>query len=225
MIKNLLWDVDGTLLDFKAAEAYGMKICLQEIGVQLNAEMLASYSAINRSWWEKYERGEVTQEVLRRGRLHDFFAKYCISYTEYDHFNMRYQEALGEAVFPLEDSVRLLQELRPRFRQYIVTNGSKQAQEKKLQKSGINQLADGIFISESIGYQKPSAAFFAAVQAQTGYLQEETLIIGDSLTSDMQGGNNAGILCCWYHPEATSCKKEIRIDYEIRSLWELLKII
>ena len=81
-ITTLLWDVDGTLLDFSAAEKYGMEKCCREIGVELDAEMLAVYSAINREWWEKFERGEVTQREVRSGRLVEFFARYGIRYTD-----------------------------------------------------------------------------------------------------------------------------------------------
>lgn len=225
MIRTLLWDVDGTLLDFLAAEKYGMRVCLAEIGVTLTDEMLAVYSAINRSWWRKHEKGEATREEIFTGRLRDFFSRYGIAYTDYNRFNGRYQEALGEAVFPLDDSLKLFAELKNRFRQYIVTNGSRKAQELKLAKSGLDSLADGIFISEVIGAQKPTAAFFDAVQKETGYRKDETLIIGDSLSSDMKGGNNAGILCCWYNPSGETRSEDIRIDFEIRNLWELTELL
>lgn len=225
MIQTILWDVDGTLLDFSAAERYGMVKCCKEIGVDMDDAMLADYSAINRSWWEKHERGEVTQKEIFSGRLIELFAKYGISYTDYDRFNERYQIALGEVAFPLDDSLRLLQELKGQACQYAVTNGSRTAQEAKLEKSGIGKLLDGVFISEKIGYQKPSKGFFDIVQKQTGYIPEQTLIVGDSLTSDMQGGNNAGIRCCWYNPKGAPAKDDVRIDFEIRNLWEVKEIL
>ena len=88
MIKTLLWDVDGTLLDFRAAEKYGMTKCMAEIGVTLTDEMLARYSKINRSWWGKHERGEATREELFVGRLKDFFEEFGVDYTDYDTFNV-----------------------------------------------------------------------------------------------------------------------------------------
>lgn len=97
--------------------------------------------------------------------------------------------------------------------------------ELKLAKSGLVDLADGIFISEIVGLQKPTAAFFETVQKEMGYLNEETMIIGDSLSSDMKGGNNAGILCCWYNPKGRKRNENVRIDYAIRNLWELMNIL
>lgn len=225
MIKTLLWDVDGTLLDFLQAEKYGMRKCLAEIGVELTDGMLECYSAINRSWWEKLERGEATRRDVFVERLREFFARYDIVYDDYDRFNARYQEALGEAAFPIDNCIALFEKLKPHFRMYFVTNGSKRAQELKLAKSGLDKLVHGIFISEEVGYQKPLKAFFDVVKAKTGYVDEETLIIGDSPSSDMQGGNNAHIRCCWYNPKGTQPKDGVKVDYEIRNLWELCEIL
>lgn len=220
-ITTLLWDVDGTLLDFLAAEKYGMEKCCREIGVEMDAEMLAVYSGINRAWWEKHERGEVTQQEVFTGRMRELFTRYGIAYTDFDRFNERYQQALGEVAFPLEDSLRLFEALGRHFRQYLVTNGSREAQEAKLRRSGLDRMADGVFISAEVGAQKPTVAFFDFVREKTGYLPEETMIVGDSLTSDMLGGNNAGLCCCWYNPRGAARKDGIRVDYELHSLWEL----
>ena len=225
MIKTLLWDVDGTLLDFHAAEKYGMTKCMAEIGVTLTDEMLAVYSVINRSWWERHEQGLATREEIFAGRLRDFFEQYGIMYTDYDGFNRQYQIALGEAVFPMDDSLTLLAELKKTHKIYMVTNGSKLAQELKLAKSGIDKLTHGVFISEDVGVQKPDKAFFDRVQEATGYVKEETMIIGDSLSSDIKGGNNAGIKTCWYNPKGAKQSGDAKVDYEIRNLWEIVEIV
>lgn len=220
-ITTLLWDVDGTLLDFLAAEKYGMEKCCREIGVEMDAEMLSVYSAINRSWWEKHERGEVTQKEVFTGRPQELFARYGVAYDDYDRFNEHYQQALGEVAYPMEDALRLFGELGKHFRQYLVTNGSREAQEAKLRRCGLDRMADGVFISSVVGAQKPTETFFDHVREKTGYLPEETMIVGDSLTSDILGGNNAGIVCCWYNPRGAKRKEGIRVDHELHSLWEL----
>jgi FMN phosphatase YigB (HAD superfamily) len=107
-----------------------------------------------------------------------------------------------------------------------VTNGTYVAQERKLRKSGIGELVEEAFISDLIGYEKPAMEFFDHVFEKIGeYKKEEILIIGDSLTSDMQGGNNAGIVCCWYNPNHLENTKNVRIDYEIDNLWQLEEIL
>ena len=119
-----------------------------------------------------------------------------------------------------------MKKLQESYRQFVVTNGTYVAQERKLRKSGIGELVEEAFISDLIGYEKPAIEFFDHVFEKIGeYKKEEILIIGDSLTSDMQGGNNAGILCCWYNPNHLENTKNVRIDYEIDDLWQLEEIL
>ena len=119
-----------------------------------------------------------------------------------------------------------MQQLKGRVRQYAVTNGTKVAQQRKLRNSGLDVLLDGVFISEDIGAEKPDIAFFHPVWETIGpYAPDEVLIVGDSLTSDMQGGNNAGIRCCWYNPKGAPVPENLKIDYNIRDLREILTIL
>ena len=109
---------------------------------------------------------------------------------------------------------------------YAVTNGTKVAQDKKLAKSGLVELFDAVFISEEIGVEKPGVGFFEKVWDSIGkYKSDEVMIIGDSLTSDIQGGNNAGILCCWYNPKGAVNYTGVRVDYEIDNLQKVKEII
>ena len=120
----------------------------------------------------------------------------------------------------------IVRKLRGRVRQYAVTNGTLTAQRRKLANSGLDALLDGVFISEQVGAEKPGRAFFDAVFAAVApCAPEEMLIVGDSLTSDMQGGNNAGIPCCWYAPEGGEAPEGLRLDYIIRDLHEVIEIV
>ena len=140
--------------------------------------------------------------------------------------NEDYQVFLGEFCFFKEDSLKVVTELSGNFRQYIVTNGRVAAQVGRLKLSGFDELMDGIFISEKMGQQKPNAGFFdACFEKLPECSRDETIIIGDSLTSDIQGGNNAGIMTCWYNPDGKPCNKDVKIDYEIRSLHEVYGVL
>ena len=125
--------------------------------------------------------------------------------------------------------MRIAQEvarLKGRVRQYAVTNGTRVAQERKLSRSGLDRMLDGVFISEIVGTEKPGAAFFDAVFSQIGpCCRDEVMIVGDSLTSDMQGGRSAGILCCWYNPLGEPRPADPRIDYDIRDLRQVEQIL
>ncbi|MBQ7114511.1 MAG: YjjG family noncanonical pyrimidine nucleotidase [Clostridia bacterium] len=220
MIKVILWDVDGTLLDFPKAEYEAIKTCFRifDLG-ECTDEMVARYSEINKKYWEMLERKELTKPEVLVGRFREFFAKEKIQTDCAEDFNKEYQLRLGDTICFCDNSYELLKSLKGRVKQYAVTNGTRIAQDKKLNRSGLIDVFDGIFISEDIGIEKPDVGFFQSVFERIGqYEKDEVMIVGDSLTSDMQGGNNAGILCCWYNPKHVPLTKALRIDYEIDDL-------
>ncbi len=226
MIRHLLWDIDGTLLDFKAAENYGIRKCfaLMQMGLCTD-EMLARYSAINHSFWQKLERGEMTKPEILIGRFETFFKEEGLPLENAPRFNELYQYHLGDAAFYMPGGEEAVRYFKGRLAQYAVTNGTALAQERKLAKSGLDQLLDKIFISEKIGFEKPDIRFFEALFEATGAKPAECLIIGDSLSSDMQGGTNAGILRCYYAPDETPLPPEGAADYVVRHLNELPALI
>ncbi len=223
MIQAILWDVDGTLLDFRKSEKTGIRECLEEIGYTgFSDELLERYSRINHGLWKELERGEITKQEVLVGRFKRFFRQENIACPDIAAFNRSYQEKLGRYFFENENALELLRELHGNYKQYVVTNGTVEAQKNKLHGSGIGELMDGIFISDEIGSEKPTLKFFEPVLAVLGGIpKQEILIIGDSLTSDMLGGNNIGIRCCWYNPEAQKNETDVKIDYEIRTLREI----
>ena len=227
MIKVLLWDIDGTLLDFLQAEHEAINKCFEVLNLgTCTDEMIARYSKINRKYWEKLERGELSKPEVLVGRFREFFETEGIPVENAEPFNNEYQNRLGDTVCFRDDSYELVKDLKERVKQYAVTNGTKVAQDKKLAKSGLIDLFDDVFISEEVGVEKPGIGFFDHVFSVIGsYEPGEVMIIGDSLTSDMQGGNNAGILCCWYNPNGEVNTKDIRLDYEINNLQKVLEII
>lgn len=220
MLRVILWDVDGTLLDFLAAERQAMTDCFLHFGLgECAPEQIARYSAINRSYWERLERGEVTKAQVLVGRFREFFNGEGIDPALAEAFNGEYQLRLGDTVCFMDNSYELIRSLRGRVRQYAVTNGTRVAQERKLKKSGLGELFDGVFISELVGAEKPSPLFFDRVFAAIGPVERrEVLIVGDSLTSDMRGGLLAGIRCCWYNPNGLPAPEGMELDYVIRDL-------
>lgn len=227
MIKTLLWDIDGTLLDFTKAEAYGIRKCFEQFGLgECTDEMLKRYSKINRKYWEALERGELTKNQVLYDRFVEFFASEGIDFQRITEFNDEYQLRLGDKAFFCDNALETVEALRGRYRQYAVTNGTIVAQKRKLTQSGLINIFDGIFISDEIGFEKPDIEFFKAVQEKIGaFSHDEVMIIGDSLTSDMRGGNNADILCCWYNSHGAENKEGIKFDYEINNISEVIGII
>lgn len=227
MIKVILWDIDATLLDFLAAEKAAIRFCFEKYGLgQCSDEMLKRYSTINKRYWEMLERGEMTKAEILVKRFEEFFESEGIETNCAEAFNGTYQVALGDTVCFRDNGYELVKKLKDSYRQYVVTNGTYIAQERKLRKSGIGELVEEAFISDLIGYEKPAIEFFDHVFEKIGPCEKnEVLIIGDSLTSDMRGGNNAGIVCCWYNPNHLENDKGVEIHYEIDELWQLEEIL
>ena len=227
MIKTILWDIDGTLLDFHAAERQAIKTLFQQFELgECTDEMIGRYSKINRSYWERLERGEVSKPQVLVGRFEDFFASEGIDISVASEFNKAYQLSLGDTIVFCDDSYNIVKSLKGKVRQYAVSNGTVIAQTKKLRLSGLGELFDGVFLSEDLGVEKPNVEFFNKVFSEIGPInKDEVMIVGDSLTSDICGGNNAGILTCWYNPLKTTCNGDYKIHYEIADIHEIYAII
>lgn len=225
-IKVILWDIDGTLLDFKAAEREAIRSCFAHFGLGIcSDEMLQTYSKINDAYWKRLERNEISKIEVLEGRFRDFFETYQFDTSVVSAFNKEYQIRLGDTVCFHENGLETVKACKGKVKQYAVTNGTKIAQERKLANSGLIHLLDGVFISDVIGIEKPGKGFFDAVFDEIGtYDPAEVIIIGDSLTSDIRGGNNAGILTCWYNPHKKINDQQAQVDYEITDLFEVLDI-
>lgn len=227
MVKAILWDVDGTLLDFSAAEKAAIQALFSEFGLgPCTDEMVARYAAINDGYWKKLERGEITKQQVLLGRFRDFFAELGIDPALAEAFNARYQVALGDTIVYRDDSLEIVKALHGRVKQYVVSNGTVIAQTKKLERSHLGEWMDGIFLSEQLGAEKPSPRFFEQVFAALPDIpKEDMLIVGDSLTSDMQGGLNAGVPTCWYNPQSLPRPADMAIAFEIQNLQQIYELL
>ena len=226
----ILWDVDQTLLDFSKSEDYALRHAFRTFGRSIDEKIVKLYAGINDSYWKRLERGEISKAEVLTGRFETLFQRIGITDIAVAEFAPVYQKALGSVYYYRDDSFLLCNELKKDFRQYIVTNGVEWTQRNKLKLAGFDKVADDIFISEVIGSPKPSTEFFEkCFELIPDFDREKTIIVGDSLTSDMLGGNQAGIVCCFYNPEGNEITevngKQLRIDYEIRNLWEIKDIL
>lgn len=223
---NVLWDVDGTLLDFHRSEQHSFLYCLESFGITAREEMYGRYSAINDSCWKRLERGELTKQEVVLGRFRLFLDEFGITQVSAEAFQEAFQHELGSVFFFQENAYELCSRLCGVCRQYIVTNGVTWTQRSRLRLSGLDKLMQDIFISEQFGCHKPQKEFFDLCFQKIGSVDKNrTLIVGDSLTSDIKGGNNAGIKTCWYNPEGLERQEDVQVDYEIRRLEDVENII
>lgn len=227
MITTLFWDIDGTILDFLAAEKAAIRSLFAEFGLgECTDEMIARYSAINKKYWRLLEDGVMTKPEILVGRFREFFAGEGIV-TDADRFNETYQVRLGDTVVFIDRADELLRRLKDAgIRQYAVTNGTRIAQRKKLTNAHLWEVFDGVFISDEIGAEKPSTVFFDHVFAAIGDIgRDEVMIVGDSLSGDMRGGLAAGIRTCWFNPAGAPRPAGMAIDEEIQSLWQVQELL
>ena len=228
--KIILWDMDGTLLDFLPAERNAIITTMEYFHLPTcTDEMIGRYSKINEQHWKRMEVGEITKQQVLEGRFEVFFkSEGILDFKDYKAFNDEYQKRLGSKVFFHKDAYEIVENLKGKVKQYAVTNGTSVAQALKLKNSGFDKLFDGVFISDQIGYEKPAKEFFDFVEAHIEAVDKsEIIIIGDSLTSDMRGGNNMGIKCCWFNVgnKPAPADGKLKLDYIIHSLIEVENIL
>ena len=214
MIKAVLWDIDGTLLNFKKAQYEALYKCFNCFNEHLDDEMVNDYDHINHGYWLMLEKGEIEKSALLVKRFEDFFGKYGLKIDPIE-FNKVYQVELGNTyVFNDNgyETVNRLKELG--IIQFAVTNGTKVAQSGKLRGSGLDKLLDEIFISEDVGYEKPDKRFFEPVISKLneyGISKDECIIVGDSESSDMALAANVGVSGYLYGRDIIDLKEVLDI--------------
>ena len=224
-IRAIFLDLDDTILDFSRAEASALRRVLTEAGIPAGDAVLARYHDINIAQWLLLEEGKITRPQVLLRRFSILFDELDVT-RDPETVCERYEEYLaGEAWF-VPGAEALLETLAPRYDLYIASNGTAAVQHRRLAASGIGKYVQKVFISEEVGADKPSPAFFdACFAAIPGLSRQETLMVGDSLTSDIRGGRNAGIAACWFNPQKKPGRKDIRPDFEISSLDELPRLL
>jgi YjjG family noncanonical pyrimidine nucleotidase len=221
----LFFDADGTLFDYNRAEAAAFRKAFELLQIQFDESYLDTYQKINSQLWKALERHEITPALLRVRRFELLLEALKLTGSA-DDLNVAYVEQLGLCTDLIDGAYELLQILSKSSRIAIVTNGLEAVQRSRLMHSTIHPFITELIISEEVGAAKPHAAFFDAAFARTGNPpKSDVLIIGDSLTSDMQGGVDYGIDTCWYNPAAEYKPESLRITYEITQLNELLEQI
>ncbi len=221
-MRTILFDLDDTILDFKKSEAVAISETLRQLSLEPTPRLTARYSEINDSLWKQLERGEITRERLLVRRFTLLFAEQGISGHTGEQAQHIYEYQLSQQCYFIPGAIDLLSRLYRDYGLYLVSNGTAMVQDNRIRLAGLERYFKEIFISQRIGYNKPHLEFFRyCFQKIPDFDPEQTVIVGDSLSSDIEGGNRAGIRTCWYNPQGKSCPENYRVDWEIRTLPEL----
>ncbi len=221
----VLLDADETIFDFKRAEAHSFKLMLESFGVEYTDERLALYSDINLQMWKALERGEVTREKLKTLRFEKFFSTIGVNDIDCVAVNECYLTNLSYSGFLIDGAKEFVEKLSKYCKIYLATNGLTKAQTGRFSRCAVKDYIDGMFISEQIGFAKPDKAYFDYIFDTLDITDKSRVImVGDSLTSDMQGGRNAGITTCLYSSSGERVESDL-CDYQIYDYDEFFEIL
>ena len=225
LIKNILFDLDDTLLDFHKAEAIAIEKTLIHFGVEPDNAIIARYSEINSQQWRLLEEGKLSRDEVLVQRFRILFSELGVDCPA-EKAREIYEHNLGIGHYFMDGALELLESLYLDYNLYLVSNGTTRVQEPRIESAGIAKYFKELFISQKIGVNKPDAAFFEfCFKVIPDFSREETIIIGDRLSSDIKGGNNAGIRTCWFNPNHDSHEDGIQVDFEITHLEQVPLLI
>ncbi len=222
----IIFDADETLFDFKKSERDAFKHTMLEFDIEYDENHhLKVYKEINTAIWKEFEEGLITQKKLKVERFKRLADKLKAEFNEVD-FSTSYMKHLSNASFLFDDSIKLVESLHKDYRLTIITNGLSNVQDNRIKKSTIAKYFEDIVVSEEVEVSKPDPRIFEHTLNNIKHTDKsKVLMVGDSLTSDIQGGINFGVDTCWYNPNKIENKTEIKPTYEISNLMALKDII
>ena len=225
MIKTVLLDLDDMIFDFKECERQALAKALAGFFLAFSPNDLSEYSQINDRMWKMLERGEITREELKTKRFEVFLSRYS-SPPDAMSFAARYMQELSQTSALIDGARSLLEHLSQTYDLYAVTNGYEFTQMGRMKSADILKYFKKVFISENIGVPKPKKEYFDRCVAEIpGFCIKNTVIIGDSPTSDIAGGKAYGLFTIRFNPHGDPNPPTAIPDREVRSLGELAELL
>ena len=222
---TVLFDADNTLLDFSRSEREALLDALSSFGVSVTEQMIEEYSRINTAIWKRLERGEIDKLSLRTRRFTEFCELFSLS-LDVEALSAAYLKALSTKSYTIKGAKEVCEALSQHCRLYIITNGIAFVQHGRFAACELTPFFAERFISEEMGAEKPERAFFDAVFAKiSAFDPDKTLVVGDSLSSDIAGGIGAGLDTCWYNPHGKPAPDDMPITYHISRLEDVIPLV
>ncbi len=220
MIEFLFLDLDDTILDFKKAERIAIAKTIRDFDVDPTEEVLNRYHVINKWHWEQLELGKLTRAEVLENRFAVLFQELGKEVNA-TACARTYEKNLSIGHYFLPGAQEAVDSLHKKYRLFLASNGTASVQKGRMTSANLYRFFEKVFVSQEIGYNKPSKAYFDACFAQIpGFDPTKAVMVGDSLSSDIKGGINAGIKTVWVNPDHKNCG-DIRPDYEIEALSQL----
>ena len=221
MFEFLFLDLDDTILDFHKAERLAIAKTIREFGLEPTEEVLHRYHLINKWHWEQLELGTMTRDQVLENRFGALFEEFGVE-ADKTACARAYEVNLSQGHWFLPGAEEAVEALSKKYRLFLASNGTASVQKGRMTSANLYRFFEKVFVSQEIGHNKPSFAYFEAAFAQIpGFDKSKCIMVGDSLTSDIRGGINAGIATCWVNPNGDPGREDIRPDYEIGYLHQL----
>ncbi|MBQ3529437.1 MAG: YjjG family noncanonical pyrimidine nucleotidase [Oscillospiraceae bacterium] len=221
MIEFLFLDLDDTILDFHKAERLALGKTFRSFGLEPTEEVLTRYHLINKAHWERLERKELTREEVLVGRFAALFQEFGLQ-VDPEACARAYENNLSIGHYFLPGAYEAVESLSKKYKLYLASNGTAKVQAGRLNSANISHYFQKIFVSQEIGANKPDILYFQRCFAEIpGFDVTKAMMVGDSLTSDILGGIQAGMKTCWVNPNGKVAPENIQPDYEIKALSEL----
>ena len=221
MIEFLFLDLDDTILDFHKAERIAIAKTIRDFGVEPTEEVLHRYHVINKWHWEQLEQGKLTRAEVLENRFGVLFRELGVA-ADQTACARAYEKNLSIGHYFLPGAEEAVARLSKKYRLFLASNGTASVQKGRMTSANLYRFFEKVFVSQEIGHNKPSRAYFDGCFSQIpGFDPEKAMIVGDSLTSDIRGGINAGIKTCWVNPGHLPGNPDIQPDYEIEALHQL----
>ncbi len=225
MFEILLIDLDDTILDFHMQEKIAIEKTLLSAGIEPTSENCQLYSRINDSYWKRLEKGEITRQQVLLGRFVELLDRLGVT-GDPEITAKAYMQNLAVGHYFLPGAKETVEALSKEYRLFLVSNGTAVVQEPRIQSADIGQYFEAVFISQKIGINKPAKGYFDYCFSHIpDFEPAKTMIVGDSLSSDILGGKNAGIATCWVNPEHNQAPSDLRPDYQIETLVQLPQLL
>ena len=221
MIEFLFLDLDDTILDFHKAERIAIAKTIRDFGVEPTEEVLQRYHVINKWHWEQLEQGKLTRAEVLENRFKVLFSELGVE-VDAEKVARTYEKNLGTGHWFLPGAEEAVDALSKKYRLFLASNGTASVQKGRMTSANLYRFFETVFVSQEIGYNKPAKAYFDACFSRIpDFDPAKCLMVGDSLTSDILGGINAGIKTVWVNPGHAPGRPDIVPDYEIEGLKDL----
>ena len=225
MIEFLFLDLDDTILDFRKAERLAISKTLSAFGLNPEERVLSRYSMINKAHWERLERKELTREEVLVGRFRELFREFGLD-VDAQQCARAYEANLSEGHYFLPGAQEAVVSLSKKYKLYLASNGTSRVQAGRLASANISGYFQEIFVSQELGANKPDIAYFRrCFERIPGFDPKKAMMVGDSLSSDILGGKQAGMYTCWVNSDKKPCREDLCPDYEIEGLFQLEELL